>query len=82
VQAVQSGPLVANAVPATVTQPNGRVVPFNPLQPITFDALGHAYALAKILSGGAAVLAALLALIGTRPVADDALKVSRNGRIG
>jgi MFS family permease len=73
VQAVQSSPLGANAVPATVTLPSGRVVPFNPLQPIAFDALGHAYALGFVISGGAAVLAALLALIGIRRHADDAL---------
>jgi MFS family permease len=74
VRAVQSGPLGANAVPATVTQPGGKIVPFNPLQPIAFDALGHAYALGFILSGAAAVLAALLTVAFIRKQLDDDLQ--------
>jgi len=73
VHAVQSGPLGANAVPAAVLQPGGQVVPFNPLKPIAFDALGHAYSLGFILSGAAAVLAALLTVIGLRAQPDDGL---------
>jgi hypothetical protein len=74
VQAVRSGPLGANAVPATVTQPGGKVVPFNPLQPIAFDALGHAYALGFVLSGAAAVAAALLTVFGIHRQLDDDLQ--------
>ena len=36
VGAVQSGPLGANAVPATVPVPGGHVVPFDPLKDVTF----------------------------------------------
>lgn len=72
VHAVQSGPLGANAVPATITQ-GASQIPFNPLQPIAFDALGHAYSLGFILSGAAALLAALLTLVGIRAEPDDGL---------
>ncbi|MBO0833470.1 MAG: MFS transporter [Actinobacteria bacterium] len=74
VAAVQSGPLGANAIPATVPGPQG-TVSFNPLQPIAFEALGHAYALGFVLSGGAAAVAAVLTLIGIRPRPDDFLDV-------
>jgi MFS family permease len=73
VHAVESGPLGANAVPATLTQHGGQVVPFNPLQPIAFDALGHAYSLGFLLSGAAALVAAVLTLIGIRAQPDDGL---------
>jgi MFS family permease len=73
VHAVQSGPLGANAVPATIPQPGGGVVPFNPLKPIAFDALGHSYALGFVLSGVAALLAAALTVIGMRARTDDTL---------
>jgi MFS family permease len=73
VHAVLSGPLGANAVPPTVAQPNGHVTPFNPLKQIAFDALGHAYSLGFLLSGAAALLAALIAVIAMRRQADDAL---------
>jgi MFS family permease len=73
VHAVQSGPLGANAVPATITVPGRGVVPFNPLKPIAFDALGHAYALGFVLSGVAALAAAALTMIGMRARTDDTL---------
>jgi MFS family permease len=73
VHAVESGPLGANAVPATVTQPGGHVVPFNPLKQVAFDALSHSYALGFVLSGAAALLAALLTTLAMRPQPDDAL---------
>jgi MFS family permease len=73
VHAVLSGPLGANGVPATITQASGRVVPFNPLKQIAFDALSHAYSMGFLLSGGAALLAAFLAAIAMRSQADDAL---------
>lgn len=73
VHAVQSGPLGANAVPATIAQPGGGVMPFNPLKAVAFEALGHSYALGFVLSGAAALLAAALTLIGMRARTDDTL---------
>ncbi len=74
--AVNSGPLGANTVPATVTQPGGRAVPFNPLKDVAFHSLAHAFALGYVVSGAAALAAGLLALIAlrgrqTRPAAPD-----------
>jgi len=71
VHAVQSGPLGANAVPATHALPGGLVVTFNPLKQVAFDALSHAYSLAFIISGTAALLAALLTVIAMRSHSDD-----------
>ncbi len=71
VHAVQSGPLGANAVPATTTLPSGQTVPLNPLKQVAFDALSHAYSLTFILSGAAALLAALITVIAIRSQADD-----------
>jgi MFS family permease len=71
VHAVASGPLGANAVPATVTLPGGQVVPFNPLQPVAFDALSRAYSLGFLLCAGAALLAALLTVVTFRAQADE-----------
>ncbi|HEY4462225.1 MAG TPA: MFS transporter [Streptosporangiaceae bacterium] len=59
VGAVNSGPLGANAVPATVTA-NGTTIPFNPLKDVAFYALGHAYSIGYVVCGLAAVVAALL----------------------
>jgi len=73
VHAVASGPLGANAVPATVTLPSGQVVPFNPLQRIAFDALSRSYALGFVLCAAAALLAALLTLTAFRADADEQL---------
>ncbi len=73
VHAVQSGPLGANAVPATVTQAGGHVVPFNPLKQIAFDALSHSYALGFVLAGAAALVAAVLTTLAMRAQPDDAL---------
>jgi MFS family permease len=71
VHAVQSGPLGANAVPATRALPGGQVVAFNPLKQVAFDALSHAYSLGFIISGSAALLAALVTVIAMRSQADD-----------
>lgn len=60
--AVNSGPLGANGVPSTVLTPEGKTVPFNPLQSTAFHALDHAYSLGYIVCGAAAVIAAALAL--------------------
>jgi MFS family permease len=64
--AVNSGPLGANAVPGTVTLPNGQTVPFNPLKDVAFNALGHAYSIGYAVCGASALAAALLATIGLR----------------
>jgi hypothetical protein len=61
--AVNSGPLGANAVPSTITGPNGNAVPFNPLKDVAFHALDHAYALGYVVCGASAVAAALLAAL-------------------
>jgi len=61
VNAVKSGPLGANGVPATVPGPKGTPVPFSPLKDIAFHALGQAYSLGYLICGVAALAAALLA---------------------
>jgi MFS family permease len=61
--AVNSGPLGANAVPARITLPTGRTVPFNPLKEVAFHALDHAYSVGYLVCGSAAVFAALLAVV-------------------
>jgi MFS family permease len=68
IAAVNSGPLGANGVPATIPLPNGRTIPFNPLKDTAFHALGNAYSLGYLLVGLCAVAAALvtMVLIGRR----------------
>jgi len=61
VHAVQSGPLGANAVPATVALPGGRSMPFNPLHDVAYNALTHAYSLGWVICAVAAFVAAALA---------------------
>ena len=63
VGAVNSGPLGANAVPATVTLPTGHTVPFNPLKDVAFHALSNAYSIGYVVSGLAALVAALLVIV-------------------
>jgi MFS family permease len=63
VGAVNSGPLGANAVPAQVPGPDGKLVPFNPLKNVAFDALDHAYAVGYVVCGIAALVAAVLAVL-------------------
>jgi MFS family permease len=70
--AVKSGPLGANSVPATVTQPGGHTMAFNPLKDVAFGALAHAYALGYVVSGAAALVAGLLALTALRGRRDRA----------
>ncbi|MGI5194352.1 MFS transporter [Streptomyces sp. CA-288835] len=72
VHAVESGPLGANSVPATITTPDGQVVPFNPLKDVAFDALSSSYSLAYVLGGVAALVAAALTLAGGRGRVDEA----------
>lgn len=55
VGAVKSGPLGANAVPATAA---GH--PLNPLKPVAFHALDSAYSLGYVVCGCAAAVAAIL----------------------
>lgn len=73
VHAVASGPLGANAVPATVPGPGGRPVPFNPLKDIAFHALSHAYSAGYLICGLAALLAAALTLVAVRGRAHETL---------
>jgi MFS family permease len=63
VGAVNSGPLGANAVPAQVPGPDGKLVPFNPLKNVAFHALDHAYAVGYVVCGIAALGAAVLAVL-------------------
>jgi MFS family permease len=73
VHAVASGPLGANAVPATVPGPGGKPVPFNPLKDVAFHALSHAYSIGYLICGIAALVAALLALVVVRGGAHETL---------
>ncbi len=68
VGAVKSGPLGQNAVPAQVPGPDGKLIPFNPLQDTAFHALSHGYALGYLVCGLAAVLAGVIAatMLGSR----------------
>jgi MFS family permease len=63
VGAVKSGPLGANAVPAQVPGPGGKLMPFNPLQEVAFHALSHAYSIGYLVCGIAALLAAVIAAV-------------------
>ncbi len=63
VGAVQSGPLGANAVPSQVPGPDGKMIPFNPIQDVAFHALSHAYAIGYLVCGIAALVAALIAAV-------------------
>jgi MFS family permease len=63
VGAVNSGPLGANGVPATVPGPTGHPMPFNPLKDVSFHALSNAFQVGYLLCGIAAVVAALIAAI-------------------
>jgi hypothetical protein len=73
VHAVNSGPLGANGVPATVPGPNGKPMPFNPLKDVAFHALGHAYSVGYVICGIAALLAGLLAVTVLRGRAHEPL---------
>jgi MFS family permease len=73
VGAVNSGPLGANAVPATVPGAGGKPTPFNPLQDIAFHALSHAYSVGYLICGIAALAAALLAVSAVRGRAHETL---------
>lgn len=63
VGAVNSGPLGANAVPAQVPGPGGKLMPFNPLKDVAFHALDHAYAIGYVVCGVSALVAAVLAAL-------------------
>jgi MFS family permease len=66
VGAVKSGPLGANAVPATATTPTGHTVPLNPLKETAFHALGSAYSFGYVVCAVAAAVAAILVLLVLR----------------
>jgi MFS family permease len=70
IAAVNSGPLGANAIPGTVTLPDGSTVPFNPLKDTAFEALGNAYSLGYLIVGLCAIAAAVVTVVlikGDRP---------------
>jgi hypothetical protein len=73
IAAVNSGPLGANAVPGTISLPNGSTVPFNPLKDTAFDALGSAYSLGYLIVGLCAVAAALVTVVLIRGRGTDTL---------
>jgi MFS family permease len=73
VGAVRSGPLGANAVPAAVTGPHGKPIPFNPLQDVAFHALGSAYSLSYLIAGCCALAAAALTVVVLRGRAHETL---------
>ncbi|EWM10039.1 transmembrane efflux protein [Kutzneria sp. 744] len=70
VGAVNSGPLGANAVPATVPSPTGGTMPFNPLKDVAFQALDHAYSAGYLVCAAAALLSAVLVAVLLRGAAD------------
>jgi MFS family permease len=69
VGAVHSGPLGANAVPASV---NG--TPFNPLQPVAFHALSHAYSIGYLICAIAAAAAAIVTVAAVRGVDQSSIR--------
>jgi MFS family permease len=73
VHAVASGPLGANAVPATVPGPGGKPTPFNPLKDVAFHALSHAYSAGYVICGVSALVAAALTLVAVRGRAHETL---------
>lgn len=78
VGAVNSGPLGANAVPASVTVA-GKTVQFNPLKEVAFQALGSAYARGYVVCGAAAIAAALFAAAVLRGSVHESV-LPRHGR--
>jgi MFS family permease len=60
VGAVNSGPLGANSVPATIP---GTTQPFNPLKDVAFHALDSSYQLGFVVCGVAALAAAIIAVV-------------------
>jgi MFS family permease len=77
VGAVKSGPLGQNGVPSHVPGPDGKLIPFNPLQDTAFHALSHAYAIGYLVCGIAALVAAVIAavLLGGRAHRDAFVEV-------
>jgi MFS family permease len=73
VGAVHSGPLGANAVPAAVPGAGGKMVPFNPLKDVAFQALSHAYSIGYVVAGVAALAAAVLTFVAVRGTAHETL---------
>ncbi|QXJ21163.1 MFS transporter [Actinomadura graeca] len=63
IEGVNSGPLGAVSVPATVPGPDGSPIPFNPLKGVAFDSLDHAYSLAFVICGVCALVSTLLGAV-------------------
>jgi hypothetical protein len=78
--AVNSGPLGANAVPGTITVPDGTTVAFNPLKDVAFHALDHAYSLGYAICAVAALIAALLAAVMLSGNPNELLITENSGR--
>ncbi len=65
VGAVKSGPLGANAVPASV-HAGGHTIPLNPLKSVAFHALDNAFSVGFMVCGVSATVAGLLVLLVLR----------------
>jgi MFS family permease len=78
VGAVKSGPLGANAVPATVPGAGGKLEPFNPLKDVAFHALSSAYSVGYVVCGVSALVAAALALFFLGGASHDTLVTSES----
>ncbi|WAC57563.1 MFS transporter [Gordonia sp. SL306] len=63
IDAVNSGPLGANAVPSQIQLPDGGTVPFNPLQHTAFEALGSGYSIGYLVVGICALAAAVASMV-------------------
>lgn len=71
--AVNSGPLGANGVPATIQLGDGSTVPFNPLKDTAFQALAHAFSNGFFIVGVCALAAAVIAVTLIRGGTHDTL---------
>ena len=50
-------------MPSHVPGPDGKLIPFNPLQDTAFHALSHAYSIGYLVCGIAALVAAVIAAV-------------------
>jgi MFS family permease len=73
VEAVHSGPLGANAVPAAVPGAGGKLQPFNPLKDAAFHSLSSAYSVGYVVCGVIALVAAALTFFALGGGAHDTM---------
>jgi MFS family permease len=66
IDAVRSGPLGANAIPARATI-GSRTVPFNPLKDVAYHALSHGFSVGYAICAAAAFLGAAAVVVAMRP---------------